>query len=158
MNLQELKNRPEMKRMDKIDKELRHEPIELYCLGCGKMISDHFTGGIWSYTHPCNFEEQRKNLDNEDFKSISCVVFGSKKFGVMIPSSILCGYKSHARCRECKSEEEHIKKVLEGCGLSQEFKSDNENVKKLRAEAILKITACCTSEYGNKCVIQDKAK
>jgi len=96
--------------MERMDKKLRHKPVKLYCLGCGGVISEKFTGGLWSYTHICNPDCYKRNE-----RHITCVVFGSVGGGVMIPSSIICGYKSYSRCKECKDELEHIKRVLEGC-------------------------------------------
>lgn len=114
---------------EELDKKLRHEPVELYCLGCGRMISDNFTGGLWSYTCMCR-----------------SVVFGSKR-GVLIPSSLICGYKNYATCKECKDEKEHIKKVLKGCLGNSYEKIDfkDPDLAQLRMQAIKQI-----SEYASK--------
>jgi len=128
--------------LEEQDKKLRHEPVTLYCLGCGKIISENFTGGLWDYTHQCNWE-------NIDKKPVLCRVFGSKERGAMLPSSLVAGYKSHARCKECKTEKEHTEKVLKGLmGKNYNKCFEDKDLQKLKAEAIILIMKYCSEDYG----------
>ncbi len=81
--------------VEKLDKELRHKPVELWCLGCGRLVSSNFTGGLWSYTDICGSR-----------------TFVSKR-GPLIPSSLFaCPFKFE-KCTKCKTEEEHIQREIE---------------------------------------------
>lgn len=128
-----MKQDKSLKELEAWDKRLRHPPVKLYCMGCGKLIHSSFTGGLWSYT--CGY--------------CHSTVFGSIERGLMIPSSIICGYKSFSRCKECKSEEEHIKKVLQGC-LGKDYKKIklSGSLKRLRDRAICEITLFSSKQYG----------
>lgn len=138
---------PGMVELEKLDKKLRHKPVKLYCLGCGKIISDHFTGGLWDYTHFCNERDDFK----KNIKPTQCRIFGSE-LGLMIPSSIICGYKSFDKCKECKDELTHVSRVLEdsfGKGWKK-VEIKDEFLKNLRMRAVLIVTAYASKEYGKR--------
>ena len=116
--------------MQDIDKKLSHDPVKLYCLGCGRLISKTFTGGLWSYTHSCGSR-----------------MLGSKEYGLMYPTSLVLGYKSFP-CKSCKTEEEHTTKNIEEYFGKSEFKCDDSEIVKVREEAIETVKRYSSEKYG----------
>ncbi len=97
-----------------MEKNLQHPPVELYCLNCGVLINKSFTGGLWSYTHPCNLARNPKEiLDFKDKNSNDCTVFVTRKdknWNLVIGTRFHTNL-SHDKCKSCKDETEHILKT-----------------------------------------------
>lgn len=126
-----MKLEKELDKLKKVDEKLRHKPVTLYCLGCGKIISKEFTGGLWSYTCVC-----KDNYRNNKKPSLSRA-FGSVEFGILYPTSLIL-HRKFKNCTVCKTLEEHEKRTLkEYLGrLYEDFKIKDKKVIELRNKFI----------------------
>ncbi len=154
--LEELKNKLGLEELEELDKKCRHEPRELYCLNCGILINEEFTGGVWDYTHPCEhttkkYKEINKKLnkalgkkdnswlkyDDQQHKLRNhgrAFVTKNKKgeYNLLIGCSFQRDL-SHAKCEECKTEKEHIRRTTQQY-LGERYKEYKINNKEISEE------------------------